>query len=126
VFYQFIYLIIIILMNIFVAGLNYKISEAELGDLFAEYGEIASVKLVTERETGRSKGYGFVEMTDEEAGKKAIEALNGAEIDGRTIAVSEARPRSEEAPRRNNYGGGNRGGYGGGNRGGYGGGGGRY
>ncbi|MDR3118327.1 MAG: RNA-binding protein [Mediterranea sp.] len=110
-------------MNIFVAGLNYKISEAELGDLFAEYGEITSVKLVTERETGRSKGYGFVEMTDEEAGKKAIEALNGVEIDGRTIAVSEARPR-EETPRRNNYGGGgNRGGYGGGNRGGgYGGG----
>lgn len=109
-------------MNIFVAGLNYKISEAELGDLFAEYGEITSVKLVTERETGRSKGYGFVEMTDEEAGRTAIERLNGVEIDGRTIAVSEARPR-DEAPRRNNYGGGggNRGGYGGGgsNRGGY-------
>lgn len=110
-------------MNIFVAGLNYKISEDELGDLFAEYGEITSVKLVTERETGRSKGYGFVEMVDEEAGKKAIEALNGVEIDGRAIAVSVARPR-EDAPRRNNsYGGGNRGGYGGGNRGGgYGGG----
>lgn len=113
-------------MNIFVAGLNYRISEAELGDLFAEYGEITSVKLVTERETGRSKGYGFVEMTDEEAGKKAIEALNGVEIDGRAIAVSVARPR-EEAPRRNNYGGGgNRGGYGGGGNRGGGYGGGRY
>ncbi|NDV82792.1 RNA-binding protein [Bacteroides sp. 51] len=110
-------------MNIFVAGLNYKISEAELGDMFAEYGEIVSVKIVTDRETGRSKGYGFVEMAEDEAGNKAIEALNGVEIDGRTIAVSVARPR-EEAPRRNNYGGGggNRGGYGGGNRGGYGGG----
>lgn len=108
-------------MNIFVAGLNYKISEAELGDLFAEYGEIASVKIVSDRETGRSKGYGFVEMPDDEAGNKAIEALNGVEIDGRAIAVSVARPR-EEAPRRNNYGGGSRGGYGGGNRGGYGGG----
>ena len=110
-------------MNIFVAGLNYKISEAELGDMFAEYGEIISVKIVTDRETGRSKGYGFVEMAEDEAGNKAIEALNGVEIDGRTIAVSVARPR-EEAPRRNNYGGGggNRGGYGGGNRGGYGGG----
>lgn len=109
-------------MNIFVAGLNYNISEAELGDMFAEYGEIVSVKIVTDRETGRSKGYGFVEMAEDEAGNKAIEALNGVEIDGRTIAVSVARPR-EEAPRRNNYGGGgNRGGYGGGNRGGYGGG----
>lgn len=110
-------------MNIFVAGLNYNISEAELGDLFAEYGEISTVKIVTDRESGRSKGYGFVEMADEEAGNKAIEALNGAEIEGRSIAVSVARPR-EEAPRRNNYGGGGgRGGYGGGNRGGgYGGG----
>ena len=113
-------------MNIFIAGLSYNISEAELGDLFAEYGEIASVKIVTDRETGRSKGYGFVEMTDDEAGNKAIEALNGVEIEGRSIAVSVARPR-EEAPRRNNYGGGNRGGnrgggYGGGSRGGYGGG----
>jgi len=127
VFYQFIYFNHYYLMNIFVAGLNYKISEDELGDLFAEYGEITSVKLVTERETGRSKGYGFVEMTDEEAGKKAIEALNGVEIDGRAIAVSVARPR-EEAPRRNNYGGGggNRGGYGGGGNRGGGYGGGRY
>lgn len=110
-------------MNIFVAGLSYSISEAELGDLFAEYGEIESVKVVLDRETGRSKGYGFVEMADEEAGKKAIDALNGVEIEGRTIAVSVARPR-EEGARRNNFGGGNRGGgYGGGNRGGgYGGG----
>lgn len=111
-------------MNIFVAGLNYNIGEAQLEDLFAEYGEITSVKIVTDRETGRSKGYGFVEMTDNEAGGKAIEALNGVEIEGRPLAVSEARPR-EEQPRRNNFGGGGgRGGYGGGgSRGGYGGGG---
>lgn len=108
-------------MNIFVAGLNYNISEAELGDLFAEYGEIASVKIVFDRETGRSKGYGFVEMPDDAAGNSAIEALNGAEIEGRAIAVSVARPR-EEGGRRNNFGGGSRGGYGGGSRGGYGGG----
>ncbi len=128
-------------MNIFIAGLSYNISESDLGDLFSEYGEIASAKIVTDRETGRSKGYGFVEMDDETEGNAAIEALNGKELDGRTLAVSVARPRSEE-PRRNNYGGGgggynrgggNRGGgYGGGNRGGgygggdnYGGGGGR-
>ncbi|MDL2213017.1 RNA-binding protein [Bacteroides sp. OttesenSCG-928-E20] len=117
-------------MNIFIAGLSYNISESDLGDLFAEYGEISSAKVVTDRETGRSKGYGFVEMDDEEAGNKAIEELNGAEVDGRTLSVSVARPRTE-APRRNNYGGGgggfNRGGGGGYNRGGGGGGGrGRY
>ena len=99
-------------MNIFIAGLSYNISEAELGDLFAEYGEIASVKIVTDRETGRSKGYGFVEMNDEASGQKAIDELNGAEYDGRTISVSVARPRAEggAGPRRSS------GGFGGGNR----------
>ena len=107
-------------MNIFIAGLSYNMSEAELGELFAEYGEVASVKIVMDRETGRSKGYGFVEMSDDEAGNKAIAALNETEIDGKTLAVSVARPR-EESPRRYNNNGG--GGYRGGNRGGgYGGG----
>lgn len=55
-------------MNIFIAGLNYNMSEAELGELFAEYGEVVSVKIIMDRETGRSKGYGFVEMADDEAG----------------------------------------------------------
>ena len=59
-------------MNIFIAGLNYNMSEAELGELFAEYGEVVSVKIIMDRETGRSKGYGFVEMADDEAGDKAI------------------------------------------------------
>ena len=63
-------------MNIFIAGLNYNMSEAELGELFAEYGEVVSVKIIMDRETGRSKGYGFVEMADDEAGDKAIAALN--------------------------------------------------
>lgn len=99
-------------MNIFIAGLNYNMSEAELGDLFAEYGEVASVKIIMDRETGRSKGYGFVEMADDEAGDKAIAALNEVEMDGKTLSVSVARPR-EERPRRsygNNGGGGYRGG----------------
>lgn len=114
-------------MNIFIAGLSYNMSEAELGDLFAEYGEVSSVKIIMDRETGRSKGYGFVEMADDEAGNKAIEALNEGEIDGKTLSVSVARPKSD-APRRSyggNGGGGYRGGNGGGNRGGnnYGGGG---
>lgn len=87
-------------MNIFIAGLSYSINDADLKDLFTEYGEIASAKVITDRDSGRSKGYGFVEIEDEAAAKKAIEELNGAEYDGRTITVSEARPR-EERPRRN-------------------------
>ncbi len=126
-------------MNIFIAGLSYKISDSDLTDLFAEYGEVTSARVVMDRETGRSKGYGFVEMGDDEAANKAIAALNETEIAGRTVSVSEARPRTEsDAPRRSygggggnrggGYGGGNRGGgYGGGNRGGgYGGGRDRY
>lgn len=121
-------------MNIFIAGLSYNMSEAELGELFAEYGEVVSVKIIMDRETGRSKGYGFVEMAEDEAGDKAIAALNEVEIDGKTLSVSVARPKSD-APRRsysNNGGGGYRGGnrgggYGGGRGdGGYGGGRNRY
>lgn len=99
-------------MNIFIAGLNYNMSEAELGELFAENGEVVSVKIIMDRETGRSKGYGFVEMADDEAGDKAIAALNEVDMDGKTLSVSVARPR-EERPRRsygNNGGGGYRGG----------------
>ena len=99
-------------MNIFIAGLNYNMSEAEHGELFAEYGEVVSVKIIMDRETGRSKGYGFVEMADDEAGDKAIAALNEVDMDGKTLSVSVARPR-EERPRRsygNNGGGGYRGG----------------
>jgi len=102
-------------MNIFVAGLSYKVNDADLSNLFEEYGVISSAKVVVDRQTGRSKGYGFVEMDDEESASKAISELNGAEYDGRTISVSEARPR-EERPQRsfdnNRRGGG--GGYGGG------------
>lgn len=99
-------------MNIFVAGLSYQISDADLKELFEEYGDVSSAKIVTDRETRRSKGYGFVEMADEE-GQHAIEELNGAEYDGRTLSVSVARPRAEgDRPHRENRGGGNRGGYG--------------
>lgn len=100
-------------MNIFIAGLSYSITDADLSDLFQEYGEITSAKVVMDRQTGRSKGYGFVEM-DDEAATKAISELNGAEYDGRTLSVSEARPREERPARsfNNNRGGG----YGGGRR----------
>jgi len=91
-------------MNIFVAGLSFKVNDADLASLFEEYGTIASAKVITDRQSGRSKGYGFVEINDNDAAERAIAELNGAEYDGRTLSVSEAKPR-EERPR-NSYGGG--------------------
>lgn len=98
-------------MNIFIAGLSYNINNDDLRDLFLEYGEPTSAKVIMDKATGRSKGYGFVELDDEEAAKKAIQELDGAEYDGRKIAVSEAKPREprQDRPRRefnNNRGGG--------------------
>jgi len=109
-------------MNIFVSNINYATKDYQLQELFEEFGEVTSAKIITDRDTGRSKGFGFVEMGDAE-GQQAVEALNQKELNGKVLNVTEARPR-EEKPRRsfdNNRGGG--GGYGGGNRGGgYGGG----
>lgn len=90
-------------MNIFIAGLSYSINDQDLRDLFSEYGEPTSAKVIMDKATGRSKGYGFVELNDEAAANKAISELDGAEYDGRKIAVSEARPRTEgDRPRRPN------------------------
>jgi RNA recognition motif-containing protein len=86
-------------MNIFIAGLNYNISDSDLSELFTQYGEVTSAKVITDRQSGRSKGFGFVEMGDDEAAQKAIEELNGAEVKGRAIVVSVARPKTD-APRR--------------------------
>jgi len=107
-------------MNIFVGSLPFSLEEADLKELFEAYGEVSTVKLISDRETGRSKGFGFVEMPDDEAAQKAITGLNGADVKGRSIAVSQA----EEKKRDDRRGGG--GGYGGnrGGGGGYGGGGG--
>lgn len=112
-------------MNLYISNLSYNITDADLRELFAEYGEITSAKVITDRETGRSRGFGFVELSDEELAKKAIEELNQASYDEKIINVTEARPREDRGGRSfgNNrgggYGGGNRGGgYGGGNRGG--------
>lgn len=82
-------------MNIFVAGLSYQISEAELSQVFEEYGEVSSARIITDKETRRSKGYGFVEMPNDDEAKHAISELNDAELAGRTLSVSEARPREE-------------------------------
>jgi RNA recognition motif-containing protein len=105
-------------MNIFVGSLPYSLEEADLKELFEAYGEVSTVKIIIDRESGRSKGFGFVEMTDDEAAQKAISGLNGSEVSGRSIAVSQAEDK-KPGDRRSSGGGG---GYGGGNRGGGGGG----
>ena len=95
-------------MNIFVGSLSYDFTENELKELFETCGEVTSAKIITDRDTGRSKGFGFVEMTNKADGQEAVDTLNGKDVSGRTIVVNEARPR-EERPKRN-FGGGNRGG----------------
>ena len=87
-------------MNIYVGNLPYSTERDELRAVFEQYGEVSSARVVTDRETGRSRGYGFVEMPNAEQAQAAIEALNGKEIGGRKAVVNEARPREERPPRR--------------------------
>ncbi|HEX6179725.1 MAG TPA: RNA-binding protein [Chitinophagaceae bacterium] len=104
-------------MNIHVSNLSFNVTDEDLKEFFTEYGEVSSAKVIMDKFTGKSRGFGFVEMPDDEAAKKAIGELDNGVVEGRTIRVSEARPREE---RPNNGGGGfggNRGG--GGNRNGY-------
>lgn len=93
--------------KLFVGGLPYSTNDQELQDLFASYGTVASAVVISDRETGRSKGFGFVEFESADEAKAAIQALDGSELGGRKIIVNEARPR-EERPRNNNGGGFNR------------------
>ena len=102
--------------NIFVGNLSFNTGEDELRQLFEGYGQVDRVSIMTDRDTGRSRGFGFVEMNSNEDGEKAITALNGSQVGGRTINVNEARPKTER---------GGGGGFGGGRGGGFGGGGGR-
>ena len=95
--------------KLYVGGLPYETSEDELKDFFAQAGSVASVSIITDRVSGRSKGFGFVEMSSDEEAKKAIEMLNGKEIDGRNITVAEARPQ-EARPRQGGFNRGFRGG----------------
>ena len=104
-------------MNIFVARLNYATTDDELRVAFEAFGEVESAKVIMDRETGRSRGFGFVEMPNEDEGNAAIEALNGSELDGREIAVKESEPREKRGG--GGYGGGGRGGYDRGGGGGY-------
>lgn len=85
-------------MNIFVANLNFKVRSENLKEIFSEYGEVITARIITEKGSRRSKGFGFVEMANDEDAKKAINALDGAEWEGRTIIVKEALPRENNAP----------------------------
>ena len=110
--------------KLYVGGLPYSTTDDELREAFSQAGSVDSATIIMDRMSGRSKGFGFVEMTSDEDAQKAIELWNGKDFGGRTLTVNEARP-MEERPRNNFRGGGNdRGGYGGGARGGNGGGGG--
>jgi len=82
-------------MNIYVGNLPWSLSDDDLQELFAEYGEVTNATIIADRDTGRSKGFGFVEMPDQSAGETAVESLNGKTVDGRDIRVNEARAREE-------------------------------
>ncbi|WP_121354219.1 RNA recognition motif domain-containing protein [Flavisolibacter nicotianae] len=123
-------------MNIYVGNLSWGLKEQDLADLFAPFGEVASAKIVMDKFTNRSKGFGFVDMPNDEQAQAAIAQLNGSEVDGRNLVVNESRPKEGGSEggggfKKRSFGGGGGGfkkgggGYGGGgNRGGYGGGGG--
>ncbi len=109
--------------KLYVGNLAYSVSDSDLQQMFAPHGSVQSAQVIMDRDTGRSKGFGFVEMGSDEEAQAAIAALNGQERDGRALTVNEARPKPEGGGGRGGFGGG-RGGGGGGGRGGYGGGGG--
>lgn len=86
-------------MNIYVGNLSYQMTEEELEETFSTFGTVKSAKIIFDRETNRSKGFGFVEMDSDEAATKAIEELNNKEVGGRNLRVNEARPREPRPPR---------------------------
>ncbi len=109
-------------MKLYVGNLSFSTTEDSVRELFSEHGEVVSVALITDRETGRPRGFGFVEYAEEASGRAAIEKLNGTNMDGRDLTVNEAKPREA----RSGGGGGGGGGYGGGRGGGGGNGGGGW
>ncbi|HEX5371055.1 MAG TPA: RNA-binding protein [Dehalococcoidia bacterium] len=117
-------------MNIYVGNLSYDTTDRDLEEAFAKHGTVSSARVVMDRDTGRARGFGFVEMPNKSEGDAAIAAMNGTQLQGRTLNVNEARPREDRRGGGGGYGGGG-GGYGGGGGGGYagsrgGGGGGRW
>ena len=105
--------------KLYVGNLAFTTTEQILANKFAEFGNVESAKIITDRESGRSKGFGFVEMSTDEEAQGAIAAMHGKEFEGRTLTVNEAKPMEPRAPRAGGFGGprgGNRGGFGGGRR----------
>lgn len=102
-------------MNIYVSNLSFNTNDAELQDLFSKFGTVSSAKVITDRETGRSRGFGFVEMPSDDEGKDAMLGLNNKEVEGRAMSVSVAKEREERSSGGGGYSN-NRGGGGGGNR----------
>jgi RNA recognition motif-containing protein len=108
-------------MNIYVGNMNFNLKNEDLFNLFSQFGTVSTAKIIMDRETGRSKGFGFVEMDDEEEGRKAIASLNESDVMGRKLIVNEARPNDRQGGggqggggfRRRPYGGGGQGGGGG-------------
>ncbi|VAX30864.1 RNA-binding protein [hydrothermal vent metagenome] len=90
-------------MNIYVGNLPYDVSEDELKELFSEFGEVSTVNIITDKFSGQSKGFGFVEMPNDSEADEAIKALNGKEIKGRNIKVNQAKPRGERPQHRTGY-----------------------
>jgi RNA recognition motif-containing protein len=111
--------------KLYVGNLAYGVTDADLLKMFEAHGTVQSAQVIMDRDTGRSKGFGFVEMGSDQEAQAAIAALSGKEVDGRALTVNEARPKTDGGGR-GGYGGGGRGGYGGGGRGGHGGGRDRY
>ena len=108
--------------KLYVGGIPYRSTEDDLKKAFGEAGSVVSASIISDRMTGRSRGFGFVEMASPAEAQAAIDRWDGKELDGRTLSVSFARPQGDRPPRREGGGYGDRGGYGGGDRGGYGGG----
>jgi RNA recognition motif-containing protein len=106
-------------MNIFCGSLPFRLQESELKEFFEEYGEVSTARIITDKFSGRSKGFGFVEMPDDEQARKAIEELDGAEVDGRTIVVNQAEEKKESRGGEGGFRGGNQRGGGGYNKGGF-------
>ena len=100
-------------MNIYVGNLSYDTTESGLQAAFASYGSVTSARIATDRDTGRTRGFGFVEMADQTEAQNAIRALNGSELQGRTLTVNEARPREDRGQSRSRSGGGGYSGRGG-------------
>ena len=90
-------------MNIYIGNLAYTVSEDDLRDAFSEFGEVASASIINDKFSGRSNGFGFVEMPKDSEAREAIESMNGKDLNGRTVTVNEAKPREERAPRRDRY-----------------------